>query len=104
LPQSLQTIAPFDLQSTQEPQIVALIKAVVMALVTIVTLAYFQFGDRRAGEPLAQPRFKALRQVGQGFIAITFGVIFAGVLTSALTAFIERVYALWNFIVVFPLK
>jgi hypothetical protein len=38
-----------------------------------------------------------LSRVGQIFIAITFGALFAGVFVAAMTALIER----WNFIITF---
>jgi hypothetical protein len=40
---------------------------------------------------------EALGAMGQGFIAVTFGLLFAGVYMAALTAFIERVHASWSF-------
>jgi hypothetical protein len=43
-----------------------------------------------------QPWIEGLSKVGQVFIAITFGALFAGVYTAALTAFIERIQFLWN--------
>ncbi len=41
-----------------------------------------------------------IANIGQFFIAVTFGALFAGVLTAALTALVER----WNFILTFILS
>jgi hypothetical protein len=58
---------------------------------TIATLAYFQFGvNSKPEQGGVQPWLNALRLIGQIFIAITFGFIFAGVYSAALTALIER--------------
>jgi hypothetical protein len=67
---------------------------------TVTTLVYFQFGVRtRAGQPASPPVWlDIVSQIGQGFIAVTFGALFAGVYAAALAAFVERSYFLWNFI------
>ena len=39
-----------------------------------------------------------LAQIGKVFIAITFGVFFAGVYTAAMSAMIERISSLRNFL------
>jgi hypothetical protein len=65
---------------------------------TVTTLVYFQFGAKAT--PAGPRRSKlvgALSWVGQIFIAITFGVLFAGAFTAAMTALIER----WSFILDF---
>jgi hypothetical protein len=75
----------------------------IVLLGTLATLVYFQFGVRQASDDSS-----ILRQVqlgfgvlGQIFIAIAFGALFAGVYSAALTAFIERVTALVSFLRVF---
>jgi hypothetical protein len=77
-----------------------LIKGVVMLVGTVATLAYFQFGVKPLSAEAQQNKLvKATRWVGQFFITVTFGVLFAGVFAAAMTAFIER----WYFVVVeFP--
>jgi hypothetical protein len=59
---------------------------------TLLTLVYFQFSVRsRPDEPARRnPIIEALGWGGQLFIAVTFGVIFAGVYASALAALVER--------------
>ncbi len=66
-------------------------RGILILVGTAATLAYFQFGikstpDQQAGRSWMD----ILRLIGQIFIAITFGFIFAGVYSAALTALIER--------------
>lgn len=72
---------------------------------TLTTLAYFHFGVRaRPGQvSLTQPAqrgaiLEGIAGVGQVFIGIAFGTLFAGVYVSALTALIERLRFLVDFI------
>ncbi len=71
---------------------------VVMLTATITTLIYFNFGARRAADGTVRRNglLELAARVGQIFIAITFGVLFAGVYAAALTALIERVSAILN--------
>jgi hypothetical protein len=39
-----------------------------------------------------------LAVVGRFFIAVTFGVLFAGAYAAALTALVSRIYFIWSFI------
>ena len=67
---------------------------------TAATLIYFHFGARAVHEstPRRAPWIEALAWVGQIFIAITLGSIFAGVYAASLTAFVERLYFMRNII------
>jgi hypothetical protein len=66
---------------------------------TISTLVYFHFGAKATpGGPQRSKLVTSLGWVGQVFIAITFGVLFAGAFTAAMTALIERLSFLLNFI------
>jgi len=58
----------------------------------VTTLAYFNFGGKeKPGEPPARTLISAsLAGIGQFFIALTLGAVFAGVLTAGLTALVER--------------
>lgn len=90
-----------------------LLEGLFVLLGTISTLAYFQFGARRrpavAAAETAEPpsaeqpgenaapasarrasALEVLAKVGQVFIGITLGAMFAGVYTAAITALIER--------------
>ncbi|KAA3642783.1 MAG: hypothetical protein DWQ07_19855 [Chloroflexi bacterium] len=72
----------------------------IILLGTITTLAYFNFSalGRANQEPETPLPLRIVGWIGHGFIAITFGVIFAGVYTAALTALIERLFFLWDVI------
>ena len=67
---------------------------------TVVTLVYFQFGAKRAvdGSLKRNAIIEILAWLGRIFIAITFGVLFAGVYMTALTAMIERWSSVINFV------
>lgn len=66
--------------------------ALIMLVGTLTTLAYFQFSARTRPNQAAQrsPVVEAAARVGQVFISITLGALFAGVLSAALMALIER--------------
>jgi len=63
----------------------------------IATLMYFHFSAQKTeNQAIIRPKYiDTLAKIGQGFIAITFGVIFAGIYSAALTALVERI----NFLV-----
>jgi len=71
-----------------------LFNAAIILLGTVVTLAYFHF-NIRSPSPLWM---QVLSFLGKIMIAIALGVIFAGVYSAALTALVERLSALINFI------
>jgi hypothetical protein len=72
---------------------------VIMLVGTITTLVYFHFGARAtAGGPQRSKLVIWLGWVGQVFIAITLGVLFAGVFAAAMTALIERMNSIWFFL------
>jgi hypothetical protein len=83
-------INAFDPTNTPDP--FRLGEALVMLLGTVATLAYFQFSARsRPNQPTQRPAaVEALGKVGQLFIAITLGSLFAGVIMASLAALIER--------------
>jgi hypothetical protein len=80
------------------------INGLIVLLGTAATLIYFQFGIRRQeeGEPSQRPVImEYISTVGQGFIIVTMGVLFAGVYIAALTALIDRIRFLWDAILRF---
>ncbi len=80
------------------------INAVIIIVGIATTLIYFQFSARRQeeGEPAHRPVIlEYVSTVGQGFITVTLGVLFAGVYIAALTALIDRVRFLWDVILHF---
>ncbi|MCX6067495.1 MAG: hypothetical protein NT121_17355 [Chloroflexi bacterium] len=97
-PQVLAAADMFDVRSSISLGAVAgnLLTGTFALVGTIVTLAYFQFTVRSrnnsAGKRGWFVSFFAL--LGQVFIAITLGAIFAGVLAAALAAFVDRVQSI----------
>lgn len=59
---------------------------------TIASLVYFNFGAQEKDGKAAKrsPIVAFFAVIGQFFIAITLGAVFAGVMTAAITALIER--------------
>jgi hypothetical protein len=72
--------------------LVYLIKGVVLLIGTVATLVYFHYGARQApGQPVQRRKIiDNASWVGMVFIAITLGVVFAGVYTASLSALIDR--------------
>ncbi len=93
---SFETFAPANTSNTW----INLLNGGIVVLGTVSTLIYFHFGVR--SEPGRLPQrwafIEKIGKIGQIFIATTFGVLFAGVYLAALTALIERVSFLWDFI------
>ena len=65
---------------------------------TISTLVYFHFGAAQKAEQAPQRSLlvRILAGLGQVFIAVTLGALFAGVYAAALTALIERMEFILN--------
>ncbi len=101
-PQILSVINAFDLRAAAASPmglLQNLWNAAFIMVGTVTTLAYFHFGARLApdGSVKRLPLIDGLAFIGRIFIAITLGVIFAGVYLSALTAFIERLDSVLRF-------
>jgi len=100
-PQAQASINLFDLKSGG---IVSerIFEGSVVLVGTLTTLVYFNFSAKvTPSGPQSSRLVEVLSRIGQVFIAITFGVLFAGVYAAAMTALIERLSFLWNFIVSF---
>ncbi len=69
-----------------------LINMLVMLVGTLATFAYFQFSAKRAptGEGRRSTLMTWVANLGQVFIAITFGTMYAGVLSATIIALSER--------------
>jgi hypothetical protein len=63
-----------------------------LLLGTIAALVYFNFGGKedKGNSVQRSPMVRFFSAIGQLFIAITLGAVFAGVMTSTITALIER--------------
>lgn len=103
IPQVLGTINAFDTTSASGNIglfIEIITNGVIILAGTVLTLAYFHFGAR----PKADGSMRRLGLIevlswgGRVFIGIALGAVFAGVYSAALTALIERISSLINFI------
>lgn len=101
IPQVQAAMDAFDFRaaSTTSDAFFGLINGVVMLAGTVFTLGYFHFSVQRApdGAPGRYRILEWISWVGRIFIAITFGVLFAGVYMAALTAMIERLVFIIEF-------
>ena len=79
---------------------VRLFEGSIMLLGTVLTLASFHFTAGRAPDGTVKriPVLDGVAWLGRLFISITFGVLFAGLYMAALTAMIERLSSILNFI------
>ena len=102
MPQAQAAIDGFDVLSGGSGLEIAsrLLQGVIMLGGTVFTLASFHFSAGRAadGIPKRNRILEGIAWVGRIFIAITLGALFAGVYMSALTAMIERLGFILNFI------
>ena len=102
IPQARASMAAFDFSSATSGVEAAgrLLEASVMLAGTTFTLASFHFSASRAPDGTAKRNriLDIIAWVGRLFIAITLGVLFAGVYMSALTAMIERLSSILNFV------
>ena len=94
LPQIVSAAEPFDPASANLLE--SMFNGLILLLGTITTLAYFHFGASRKADGAVKRNVlvNMLAGIGQLFVAVTFGVLFAGVYSAALTALIERVSSL----------
>ena len=103
IPQVMGAINTFDLNAAVarniQPYEVIGSGAITLAG-TIFTLIYFHFGARPKadGSMHRLGLIEILAWLGRIFIGITLGAIFAGVYAAALTALIERIASLINFV------
>ncbi len=101
IPQARASMDALDLRTAGggASAVYKLVEGVVMLAGTVLTLAYFHFSARRTpgGSVKRNVILELLAWGGRIFIAITFGVLFAGVYMTALTAMIERLSSLINF-------
>jgi hypothetical protein len=98
-PQVAASAEPFDMFGLIEQGVnpgESLFNGLVMLVGTVGTLAYFHFGARRQanGSVKRNGLIEAIAWVGKLFVALTLGVLFAGVYAAALAALIERIHSL----------
>ncbi len=99
-PQIFAAAEPFDiigLTARGINPLQPLFNGVVMLVGTVGTLAYFHFGAHRKedGSVKRNGMIELIAWVGKLFVALTLGVLFAGVYAAALSALIERIQSLF---------
>jgi len=102
-PQTAASINLWDLQAARESGTGAgeqFINGGLILFGTLTTLVYFHFGVRSRPEQPDQraPWIVEASKAGEFFIAVTFGVLFAGVYAAALAALVERLSFILDFI------
>lgn len=77
-----------------------IINSALILLGMVGTLAYFHYGARKMDDGSVKRNIlvETLAWIGRVYIAITFGVLFAGVYLAALTALIERIASIRNLV------
>jgi hypothetical protein len=99
IPQTQASINVFNGLSAEKYWLERLFFGTLMLVGTITTLVYFHFGARSTPDgPQRSKLVIVLGWIGQIFIAITLGVLFAGVFAAAMTALIERLNFIWSFL------
>ncbi|MEN6408792.1 MAG: hypothetical protein ABFD44_03670 [Anaerolineaceae bacterium] len=99
-PQVTGTINQFDLTASANPA-GRLADALIVLVGAVCTLLYFTFSAKAKDKDTNQPAKRSVlvaipAQIGQVFIAITLGALFAGIYTASLTALVERVNSLYQ--------
>ncbi len=100
LPQIKASIGLFDPEYIFQPGVSSgslLLNNILIFFGMIVTFLSFQYGVKKLKNSSVGLLWRSVARMGQVFIAITFGVIFAGVMTASITALVER----FNFMVEF---
>lgn len=103
IPQFMASInLPFRLP-IEHPQIYSwepIVNGVLMVLGTLTVLIYFQYGAKQARDGKIRRGWiiAILAWVGKVVVGISFGAIFAGVLSTTITAMVERAAFLINFL------
>lgn len=99
LPQTIAAVNDFQITGSGLVFAERLVFALLMLGGTITTLVYFHYGARSNPEGPRRPRLVTwLAWVGQIFIAVTFAVLFVGVFSASLTAMIDRIRSLFEFV------
>ena len=96
-PQVNATITAFDVTKFTSPE--AFLNAGLVLTGVITTLVYFHFGARTRAYGVVKRigLIEIIAFLGSIFLAITLGVLFAGVYSAALTALIERLHFFGTF-------
>ena len=99
IPQVQASINVIDLSKAGKNWLEDFFFGTLMLIGTITTLVYFHFGAKSTPDgPQRNKLVTVLGWIGQVFIAITLGVLFAGVFAASMTALIERLNFIWSFL------
>ena len=103
IPQVLASINLLDVQASQAFDATVglrLLNGILILVGTLASLAYFQFGRISGSTQRNQIQnwIDGIGRIGQIFIAIMFGFLFAGIFSAALTALIGRVATSLDFL------
>lgn len=103
IPQLLASMNLLDVQASQAFDAnvgLRLLNGVIILIGTLASLAYFQFGKLSGSSQRNQFQswIEGIGKIGQIFIAIMFGFLFAGIFSAALTALIGRVITSLDFL------
>jgi hypothetical protein len=98
-PQTWASIQVFNLTGAGQYWLERLIEAIFILVGTVATLVYFHFGARATANGLQRSKLvNGLSWLGQIFIAITFGVVFAGIFMAAMAALIKSLNSMIIFL------
>ena len=100
-PQFLATTQLFDtaaIQASGKDVVVELLKGILILFGLVVTFASFQYNTGFLKSPSLRALWNLIHWSGRVFVAITFGVIFAGVYLASLAALTERLNSLLIFL------
>ncbi len=98
IPQMQASVNLLDWRQAEYP-VERLAEGVLILIGMTTTLIYFHYGAKPT--PLGPRRARvveAMAWLGQFFLAISLGVLFAGAMTAAMTALVERLNFLWAFL------
>lgn len=97
-PQAYATLEAFDVRARAAPD--ALINGALILAGLVSSLVYFHFSARLRTDGIVRRAavVEMAAAVGSVFIAVTLGVLLAGVYSAALTAMIERLHFLAAFV------
>jgi hypothetical protein len=98
IPQAVATVNTFSPGTLLYPDV--LLNALLVLAGVVTSLAYFHFSARPRADGSVRRigLIELVASIGGVFIAITLGVLFAGVYASALTALIERLHFIGSFV------
>jgi hypothetical protein len=75
------------------------VEALFVVVGVLATLGFFYYGARaETGGPVRPVLVRPVAAVGQIFIGIAFGVMYAGALAASIAVFAERASAVWAFV------